>query len=82
MKLKVLYADDGHIVSLSWLRDPSGQDGAAMPMLRSGAEAARNQRFAIIDVDPSLHGCRLTEIHQRFAVADHGQGAQLVERRG
>jgi hypothetical protein len=82
VKLKVLYADDGHIVSLSWLRDPSGQDGAAMPMLRSGAEAARNQRFAIIEVDASLHGCRLSEIHERFAVADHGQGARLVERRG
>ena len=81
MKLKVLYADDGHIVSLSWLRDPSVQD-AAMPMLRSGAEAARNQRFAIIEVDGSLHGCRLSEIHQRFAVEDHGQGARLVERRG
>jgi len=82
VKLKVLYADDGHIVSLSWLRDPSGQDGAAMPILRSGAEAARNQRFAIIDVEASLHGCRLSEIHERFAVADHGQGARLVERRG
>jgi hypothetical protein len=82
VKLKVLYAEDGHIVSLSWLRDPSGQDDAGIPMLRSGAEPARNQRFAIIDVDASLHGCRLTEIHQRFAVADHGQGARLVERRG
>jgi hypothetical protein len=82
VKLKVLCADDGHIVSLSWLRDPSGQDGAAMPILRSGAEAARNQRFAIIEVDASLDGCRLSEIHERFAVADHGQGARLVERRG
>ncbi len=53
-----------------------------MPMLRSGAEAARNQRFAIIEVDASLDGCRLSEIHERFAVADHGQGARLVERRG
>ena len=82
MKLKVLYTEDGHIVSLSWLRDPSGQDGAGIPMLRSGAEPARNQRFAIIELDASLEGCRLTELHQRFAVSDHGQGARLVERRG
>jgi hypothetical protein len=82
VKLKVLYTEDGRIVSLSWLREQDTQDGPSVPTLRSGAEAGKNQRYAIADVDTSLHGCALSDIHQRFTVVDHGQGIRLVERRG
>jgi hypothetical protein len=88
VKLRVLYAEDGHIVSLCWVRDGAGQDDAASPAppghrpeLRCGIEPGKGQRVALVDVDASWHDCRLSELHQRFTVADHGQGARPVERR-
>jgi hypothetical protein len=80
VKLKVLIADDGHIVSLSWLREPSEQAAGKAPLL-SGVEPGKGQRAAIVDVDPALHGLSLSEIHRRFSVAEHGQAVRLVERR-
>ena len=80
MKLKVLYADDGHIVSLSWLREPSEQD-AGKARLLSGVEPGRGQRAAIVEVDPDLHGVPLAEIHRRFSVTGQGHDVRLVERR-
>ena len=82
MKLKVLYREDGQIVSLSWLREQGTSDDARVPAMRSGVEPGKGPRAAIIDVDPSLHGHRMSDIHQRFTVAEHSERVRLVERRG
>jgi hypothetical protein len=82
VKLKVLYADDGRIVSLSWLREPGEGNGPNVPVLRSGAEPGKHQRYAIVEVDAALRERQLGEIHQRFMVVDRGDGVRLIERQG
>jgi hypothetical protein len=82
VKLKVLYREGGPIVSLSWLQEQTTSDKARLPPMRSAVEPGKGQRAAVIDVDPSLRGHRLSDIHQRFTVAEHGERVRLVERRG
>jgi hypothetical protein len=79
VKLKVLYGEDGRIVSLSRLGKQTGPDDATIPALRSGVEPAEGQRVAIVELDPAWHGRRLREIHQRFSIVHDVHGARLKE---
>jgi hypothetical protein len=77
VKLKVLYGEDGRIVSLSRLGEQTDAHDATIPVLRSGVEPGEGQRAAIVELDPAWHGRRLSDIHERFTVVHDVQGARL-----
>ena len=80
MRLRVLFATDGGIVSLVRFAAADTQDVSGRPSPQIAVEPAEGDRVAIVDVEPAWDRRRLAEIHQAFRVADGPDGPSLCAR--
>lgn len=80
MRLSVLYATDGCIVSLVRFPAANTPDVSGVPAPQVAVAPAEGERVAIVDVDPPWDRRLLAEIHQAFTVADGANGPYLRAR--
>lgn len=79
MRLRVLYASDGHIVSLA-RSEVSNTEGPGQGAPQIAVQPSEDQRVAIVDVAPAWNQRSLADIHQAFTVMEGPEGAYLLER--
>lgn len=80
MRLSVLYATDGSIVSMMRFAEANTPDVSGVQRPQIAVQPARGERVAIVDVDPAWDRRLLVEIHQAFTVADGADGPYLRAR--
>ncbi len=81
MRLSVLYAADGSILSVMRPAplDASDEAGASPPQVMMAP--AEGQRLATVDVDPEWERRPLEEIHEAFTVVEGDDAPRLQPRR-
>ena len=81
MRLSVLYAADGSILSVMRPATPGASDEAGASPPQVTMAPAEGQRLATVDVDPEWERRPLGEIHEAFRVVEGDDGPQLQLRR-